>query len=134
MGGVHGRGGRFLGVTMGRENRALPPRHRPGGTTPRVGEGSSEECARQLRYTKALLSHMVLLTKESRSINVIISTSEYAYPYRLQHGNFFNATNLTRTLLAGELPPAAMRALLMGTWGLGPRLTDVFLGYLGGQL
>lgn len=125
--------GVYLCLVIDEGNLALPSPSAPGGA-PQEGEGTEEELKRQLRYTKALLNHLVLLTKESRSLNVLISTSEYAYPYRLQHGNFFNATNLTRTLMAGELSPASMRALLMGTWGLGPRLTDVFLAYLGGHI
>lgn len=61
-------------------------------------------------------------------------SSEYAYPYRLQSDNFFNITNLTDTLFAGEVPPAEMRVLLRDVWGLGPELSDVFLAYYGGHV
>lgn len=80
------------------------------------------------------LEKLVQLTKQERKMNVLLVSSEYAYPFRLRHGRFFNTTNLTDTLFAGEVPPAAMRNLLLHKWGLGPRLTDVFLAFFGGHV
>ena len=125
------REGAYVCLVIDEGNLALPSPPQPGEA---LGEGaSSSEQQRQLRDTKSLLNRLVMLTKESRRMNVLIATSEHAYPYRLQHGNFFNTTNLTRTILAGELPPARMRELLR-SWGLGPRTSDVFLAYLGGHV
>jgi hypothetical protein len=76
----------------------------------------------------------VELTKQSRKMNALIVSSEYAYPYRLRHNNFFNTTNLSFTFFAGEVPPGRMRELLRNEWGLGPRLSDVFLGFYGGHV
>ncbi len=125
------RQGTYLCLVIDEGNLALPTPPLPGEVT--VGRGSREEQERQQRSTQALLNHLVQLTKESRSLNVLIATSEYTFPSRLQHRNFFNTTNLTKTVVAGEVPPAPMRALLH-SWGLGPRLADVLLGYLGGHV
>lgn len=84
--------------------------------------------------TQALLGKIVHLTKQKRKMNCLLVSSEHGYPTRLQHGRFFNTSNFTRVLFAGEVPPAAMRTLLEGEWGLGPRLSDVFLGFYGGHV
>jgi hypothetical protein len=101
---------------------------------PRKGKGPSREQQKCQDDTKALLHHLVLLTKESRRINVLLSTSEYGYPYRLEQEGFFNTSNLTGTIFAGEVPPKDMRDLLLHKWGLGQRLADVFLAYYGGHV
>ena len=89
---------------------------------------------RLLAGTRLLLERVVQLTKQNRRMNALLVTSEYAFPHRLQRSSFFNAANLTRTLFAGEVPPGDMRALLQDTWGLGPRLSDVFLAFYGGHV
>jgi hypothetical protein len=76
----------------------------------------------------------VQLTKQTSAINVLLVTSEYAYPYRLRHDSFFSTSNLTELFIASEVPPAPMRALLTAKWGLGPRLSDVLLAYCGGHV
>ena len=80
------------------------------------------------------LAKLVELTKQSRQMNALLVSSEYTYPYRLRNSHFFNTPNLTDTLFAGEVPPAAMRQLLVDRWGLGPRLADVFLALYGGHV
>lgn len=74
------------------------------------------------------------LTKQTSAINVLLVTSEYAYPYRLRHNDFLAPSNLSELFIAGEVPPAPMRALLTAKWGLGPRLSDVLLAYCGGHV
>ena len=88
----------------------------------------------QLEDTQRLLQKLVQLTKQSNAMNVLLVCSEHAFPDRLRHGGFFNTANLTEVMFAGEVPPAAMRQLLLHSWGLGPRLADVFLAYYGGHV
>ena len=94
----------------------------------------SPQAQGQLADTQQLLEKLVQLTKQTNAMNVLLVSSEYAYPYRLRQGRFFNTTNLTETIFAGEVLPAAMRQLLLHKWGLGPRLADVFLAYYGGHV
>jgi hypothetical protein len=56
------REGAYLCLVIDEGNLALPTPPLPGEVP--VGEGSSEEQGRQLRSTKALLNHLVQLTKE----------------------------------------------------------------------
>ena len=106
-----------------------PPGPHPGAVPPPLSLDRE-----RLRDAQQLLERIVLLTKQSRKMNALIVSSEYGYPYRLRHENFFNTTNLTDSIFAGEVPPADMRALLRDVWGLGPRLSDVFLAYYGGHV
>ena len=88
---------------------------------------------RTLLDTKLLLEGLVQLTKQANAMNVLLVSSEYAYPYRLRHGSFFTTSNLSDIFIASEVPPASMRELLQVKWGLGPRLSDVLLAYCGGH-
>lgn len=116
----------YLCLVVDEVNLAFPTPHHQTRLTP--------DEQRMLSETKMLLERLVMLTKQSRSMNVLLVSSEYSYPYRLRHENFFNTSNLTATLFAGEVPPADMRTLLRDTWDLGPRLSDVFLAFYGGHI
>ena len=89
---------------------------------------------RLLVDTQQLLERLVLLTKQSNKMNALLVTSDYSFPYRLEHDGFFNTANFTYSFFAGEVPPTEMRALLQDGWGLGPRLSDVFLAFFGGHV
>jgi hypothetical protein len=123
--------GLYVCLVVDEANLAFPT---PPGASPGDSAPLSLDGARLLSDTQLLLERLVLLTKQTRRLNVLIVTSEYSFPYRLQHNNFFNTDNLTDTFFAGEVPPAAMRALLQEAWGVGPRLSDVMLAYFGGHV
>ena len=121
-----GQQGLYICLVVDEANLAFP-------TLP-LAKPQKPEDERMVADTRLLLERIVQLTKQSCKINALIVSSEYGYPYRLQHDNFFNITNLTDTLFAGEVPPAEMRVLLQEVWGLGPELSDVFLAYYGGHV
>jgi hypothetical protein len=116
----------YLCLVVDEVNLAIPMPQRQTPATP--------DEQRMLSETKMLLERLVKLTKQNNAMNVLLVSSEYAYPYRLRHDGLFNTTNLSATLYAGEVPPAAMRTLLRDVWGLGPRLSDVFLAVYGGHI
>jgi hypothetical protein len=118
--------GLYICLVVDEANLAFP--------TPQHHAPLPPEEQRMLSDAQLLLERLVQLTKQSRRMNTLLVSSEHAYPYRLQHGSSFNTTNLTAVLFAGEVPPAEMRTLLQGNWGLGPRLSDVFLGFYGGHV
>ena len=124
--------GLYMCLVVDEANLAFPtpPSQHPGA----VPTPPSPEREKLLRDTQLLLERLVLLTKQSRTINALIVSSEYGYSFRLRHDNFFNTTNLTASIFAGEVPPADMRRLLTDSWGLGPRLADVFLAHFGGHV
>ena len=123
--------GLYICLVVDEANLAFPT---PPGAPPDDSAPPSQDRARLLSDTQLLLERLVLLTKQTRRLNVLLVTSEYSFPHRLQHDNFFNTDNLTDTFFAGEVPPAAMRALLQDVWGVGPRLSDVMLAYFGGHV
>ena len=83
--------------------------------------------------TKAILSKLTLLTKQDGRLTVIFGSSEHAEPYRLERLGF-NSHDLADFVIAGEVPPADMRALLTTQWGCGPRLADALLNLYGGHI
>jgi hypothetical protein len=109
-----------------------PPSQPPAGAA--APAPLSSERQRLLHDTRLLLQRLVLLTKQSRRMSALLVTSEHAFPYHLRHEGFFNTANLTGTLFAGEVPPERMQSLLREAWGLGPRLSDVFLAFYGGHV
>jgi hypothetical protein len=120
--------GYFLCLILDEANLFFPAPPDPSSALPAPSLSAAQLSAQRQ------LEKLVELTKQNRQMNVLLVSSEYAYPYRLRHGHFFNSTNLTETLFAGEVPPAAMRELLQQRWGLGPRLADVFLAFYGGHV
>ena len=121
--------GLYVCLVVDEANLALPMP--PSDPHDRALSASEME---RFKDTRLLLEKLVLLTKQSNRMNALIVTSEYSFPYRLEHGGFFNSSNFTATFFSGEVPPPAMRALLQDEWGLGPRLSDVFLAFYGGHV
>lgn len=122
--------GEYLCLLIDECNLALPA----PPLLPQIRNGPSREQQKRQDEAIDLLHHLVALTKDSRRINVLLSTSEYDYPHRLEQGGGFNTSNLTGTIFAGEVPPKDMRDLLLDKLGLGPFLADVFLAYYGGHV
>jgi hypothetical protein len=128
---AHAAKGLYLCLIVDEANLALPM---PPAPSAAAAAPLLPEAQRNLQETKQLLERLVQLTKQTSAINVLLVTSEYAYPYRLRHGGFFSPSNLSEVFIASEVPPASMRALLTAKWGLGPRLSDVLLAYCGGHV
>ena len=81
-----------------------------------------------------ILALLTKLTKEDKKLNVLLASSEHAYPFRLQQNLGFNLSNVGRTVFAGEVPPAAMRELLINHWGMGKGLAEHCLAAYGGHV
>ena len=128
---AHAAKGLYLCLIVDEANLALPM---PPAPSAAAAPPLPPEAQRNLQDTKQLLERLVQLTKQTSAINVLLVTSEYAYPYRLRHGGFFSPSNLSEVFIASEVPPAPMRALLTAKWGLGPCLSDVLLAYCGGHV
>jgi hypothetical protein len=94
--------------------------------------------------TSSVLSQMVRLTKELRELEVIMASSEYAYPYVLER-NGLNLNNITAVLFAGEIPPKSMWELLVTkkgkngssnqpVIGMGENLAHLLIASYGGHV
>jgi len=82
---------------------------------------------------KPILDKLVQLTKQQREMMTLFTSSEYAYPYKLDRIGF-NQADLTNVIYAGEIPPKEMRELLVSRLGMGDRLADGFLSAFGGHI
>jgi hypothetical protein len=68
-------------------------------------------------------------------LNVILTSSEHSFPYRLCHERLhFNTTDLTELLFAGEIPPDKMYELLTTQWGVRHNLAMALIDLYGGHI
>lgn len=108
------RDGRFLGIVIDEANRGLPQ------------DG-------HLAEAQQVLSNLVGLTKQSRMASVVLISSEFGYPYRLQKLQF-NLADIGTVIIAGEVEESVMKNMLRQDWGMGQALADLFFKYYGGLI
>jgi hypothetical protein len=94
--------------------------------------------------TMSLLTNFVSFTKQDGRMNVILVSTEHAYPYRLERQGF-NLLNVDMPIFAGEIPPKEMWKLLVNAKyeegdhkgkviiGMGPHLAELCLAAFGGH-
>jgi hypothetical protein len=83
--------------------------------------------------TREALRLLTLLTKQSQQLNVLLAASEHAEPFRLAQLGF-KTEHLTKTVVACEVPPADMLAMLRREWGCGPELAAGLAAVYGGNV
>ena len=86
------------------------------------------------KEAKRILAMFTALTKQQRQLNVLLASSEHAYPFHLRQGLDFNLFNIGETVFAGEVPPVSMRKLLVNHWGMGEGLAGHCLATYGGHV
>ena len=86
-----------------------------------------------VKATLDVLHRLTLLTKEQRRMNVLLAASEHAEPFRLADLGFQTA-HMSRTVVASEVPPAEMHALLTRHWRCGPSLAEGLMAVYGGHV
>jgi hypothetical protein len=93
------------------------------------------------RATSSILDQIVMCTKELRKLQVIMASSEYAYPYLLED-NGLNLNDIKSVLFAGEIPPKSMWELLVtkkirstnkAVIGMGENLARLLIASYGGH-
>ena len=90
---------------------------------------TEEERARTLKTLQLL----VLYSKQEEQMNILLSASEQMEPFR-RSALGFNSSHFSYTMLVSDVPPAAMRALLMKEWGMGQHLADAVMAVWGGKI
>jgi len=126
--------GLFPVLIIDEANLALPsprPPKAPGDTRPEPPLTPEE--ARVRTRTLAALNLLTLLSKESKRLNVLLAASEHAEPYRLAELGYSTA-HMTKVVVASEVPPAEMRAMLVDKWRCGPALAEGMLALYGGHV
>jgi hypothetical protein len=81
-----------------------------------------------------LLQMFILLTKEKKLVNVLLSTSEFSFPYTLQNDMGIKSVFLESVMVLGEVLPDDMYTLLTTDFqlrhNLALRLIDLFGGHI----
>jgi hypothetical protein len=124
----------FPVLVIDEANLALPspqPFKLPGD--PRPEPPLTPEGERVRLRTVATLHLLTQLSKESKRLNVLLAASEHAEPFRLATLGY-STSHMTTVLVASEVPPADMRAMLVDKWRCGPRLAEGLLAVYGGHV
>ncbi len=85
------------------------------------------------RPAQEALALLTAVSKEQHQTSVILLSSEHTYPYRLEEAGF-NLFDLSRSILANEVPREAMITLLIQNWGMLPSFAEEFYRIYGGHI
>ena len=79
------------------------------------------------------LQYFVMLTKETKRASVVLISSEYAYPYRLQNASM-NLRDIENIIIANEIPKKEMVEVMVTKWKMSQELAEEFYLYFGGDI
>ena len=124
--------GEFPVLIIDEANSALPSASSSAAPGEAAQAKSPQDKAMEAR-TLAALKLLTQLTKECREMNVLLASSEHAEPFRLASLGF-KTEDFTETVVACEVPPPDMRALLVDKWRCGPQLAEGLMAVYGGHV
>jgi hypothetical protein len=87
----------------------------------------------QAQNVRDILSMLIALSKQENKLNVILSSSEFLFPYQLNHLGF-KAAHIHQHIVMGDVPPSDMYALLTEKWHVRPHLATALINQFGGHL
>jgi hypothetical protein len=79
------------------------------------------------------LDFLALVPKQERRATVVLAASDFSEQSRLEAMGF-RTDQLTAVIVASEVPPAKMYALLLDQWHCGPHLAEALVSVYGGHL
>ena len=86
----------------------------------------------EARAQKAL-QYFVMLTKQQSRASVVLISSEFAYPYRLQNASM-NLRDIENIIVANEIPKEEMVEVMVTKWNMSQELAEEFYLYFGGDI
>ena len=92
---------------------------------------SDEPSARQA--ARAALASFVKLTKQTGAASVMLFSSEFGYPFRLQACGM-SLQDIQRIIIANEVPKEDMLDLMVKRWNMSKELAELFFSYFGGDI
>ena len=92
------------------------------------GQDSAEN-----REAKSALAAITAWTKEQKLTSVMLISSEFAYPFRLQ-ATGLDFRDITKTIVIGEVPEPDMLTMLQEDWGMKLNLAKPFHKYYSGKI
>lgn len=87
-----------------------------------------------IQPAKDVLQLFTALTKETKKVNVLLVSSEYAFPFLLYEDLGFNLQNIEKLMFMGEVPPFKMFELLTTKWGMRDNLALALVDAFGGHI
>ncbi|CAK9075232.1 unnamed protein product [Durusdinium trenchii] len=85
------------------------------------------------REAKSALAAMTQWTKQDKLSSVVLISSEFGYPFRLQAAGL-DLRDIGNIILIGEVPESDMIKMLQDDWGMDADLAEMFYNYFGGDI
>ncbi|CAJ1435930.1 unnamed protein product [Effrenium voratum] len=82
---------------------------------------------------KSALAAITAWTKQGKLTSVLLISSEFAYPFRLQ-ATGLDLRDIGRVIVIGEVPKYDMLKMLQHDWGMDENLANIFYTYFGGDI
>ena len=79
------------------------------------------------------LQYFVMLAKQQSRASVVLISSEFAYPYRLQKAGI-NLRDIENIIFANEIPKEEMVEVMVTKWDMSQELAEEFYLYFGGDV
>ena len=79
------------------------------------------------------LQYFVMLTKQQSQASVVLISSEFAYPYRLQEAGM-NLRDIRNIIVINEIPKDEMVEVMVTKWKMSQELAEEFYLYFGGDV
>ena len=79
------------------------------------------------------LQYFVMLTKQERQASVVLISSEFAYPYRLEKAGM-NLRDIRNIIVINEIPKDEMVEVMVTKWKMSQELAEEFYLYFGGDV
>eukprot|EP00438_Fugacium_kawagutii_P026394 Skav216152 [mRNA] locus=scaffold3788:20847:23867:+ [translate_table: standard] len=92
-----------------------------------------EKDSGERREAKSALSAITKWTKQDMLSSVILISSEFVYPFRLQAAGL-DLRDIGRVIVIGEVPESDMLKMLKDDWGMDKDLAHLFYKYFGGDI
>ena len=110
------RSGRIPSLIVDEANLALP------------GLGEDANTA-----AKSALQAVTKWTKQTKQASVLLISSEFGYPFRLQAAGL-DLRDIRKVIIIGEVPQSDMKKMLQDDWGMDADLAEMFYNYFGGDI
>ena len=82
---------------------------------------------------KSALAVITKWTKETKQASVVLISSEFGYPFRLQASGF-DLRDIGQVIVIGEVPKSDMLKMLKDDWSMDEDLAEMFYNYFGGDI
>ena len=87
----------------------------------------------EMTEARSALAAITAWTKQDKQTSVVLISSEFAYPFRLQ-ATGLDLRDIGRVIVIDEVPEPEMLKMLQKDWGMDEGLAKLFYEYFGGDI